>query len=60
VTYELSLEVKGNRLRASIDGKDLFEVEDGNRPLIGGAVAFVCEEGRMESDVIRVQPVDSG
>jgi hypothetical protein len=60
VTYELSLEVKGNRLRASIDGKDLFEVEDGNRPLVGGAVAFVCEEGRMESDVIRVQPVDSG
>jgi ADP-ribosylglycohydrolase len=58
VTYELGLEVRGNRLRASIDGKDLFEVEDDDRPLAGGAVAFVCEEGRMESDVIRVQPVD--
>jgi ADP-ribosylglycohydrolase len=58
MTYELSLEVRGIRLRASIDGKDLFEVEDNDRPLAGGAVAFVCEEGRMESDLVRVRPVD--
>ena len=60
VTYELGLEVRSNRLLASIDGEDIFEVEDEDRPLVGGAVAFVCEEGRMESDVIRVQPVDRG
>jgi ADP-ribosylglycohydrolase len=58
VTYELGLEVRDNRLLASIDGEDIFEVEDDDRPLMSGAVAFVCEEGRMESDVIRVQPVD--
>jgi ADP-ribosylglycohydrolase len=58
VTYELTLEVRDNRLRASIDGKDLFEVADNDRSLASGAVAFVCEEGRMESDVIRVQPVE--
>ena len=57
VTYELALEVRDNRLRASIDGKDLFDVADNNRALASGAVAFVCEEGRMESEVIRVQPV---
>jgi ADP-ribosylglycohydrolase len=58
VTYELALEVRDNRLRASIDGKNLFDVADNDRALASGAVAFVCEEGRMESDVIRVQPVD--
>jgi ADP-ribosylglycohydrolase len=57
VTYELALEVRDNRLRASIDGKDLFDVGNNNRALASGAVAFVCEEGRMESEVIRVQPV---
>ena len=58
VTYDLALEVRDNRLRASIDGKELFEVADNDRTLASGAVAFVCEEGRMESDVIRVQPVE--
>jgi hypothetical protein len=60
VTYDLGLEVRDNRLLASIDGEEIFEVEDEDRPLVSGAVAFVCEEGRMESDVIRVQPVDRG
>ena len=58
VTYDLVLEVRDNRLRASIDGKDLLEVADNDQTLASGAVAFVCEEGRMESDVIRVQPVE--
>jgi ADP-ribosylglycohydrolase len=58
VTYDLALEVRDNRLRASIDGKDLFKVADNDRTLASGAVAFVCEEGRMESDVIWVQPVE--
>ena len=57
-TYELGLEVTNNRLRATIDGEDLFEVQDEDWPLMSGALAFVCEEGRMESEVIRVQPVD--
>ena len=35
----------------------LFEVEDADRPLMGGAVALVCEEGRTHTTVVRVQPV---
>lgn len=57
VTYELRLKVRGNRLRASIDGEEIFDVEDDDRPLTGGAVALVCEEGRMESEVVRVRPL---
>ena len=58
VTYELRLEVQGNRLRASIDGEEIFDVEDDDQPLTGGAVALVCEEGRMESEVVRVRPLE--
>ncbi len=57
VTYELRLKVQGNRLRASIDGEEIFDVEDHDRPLTGGAVALVCEEGRTESEVVRVRPL---
>jgi hypothetical protein len=57
VTYGLSLRVKGNRLLASVDGEVLFDVEDDEPLLNGGAVALICEEGYMASDGVRVQPV---
>ena len=57
LTYDLSLEVRGGRLRAGIDGEEIFDVEDGDRPLTGGAVALLCEEGRAESEVVRVRPL---
>ncbi len=57
VTYEMRLEVEGNRLRASLDGERIFDVEDADRPLANGAVALICKEGRMESEVVRVRPL---
>ena len=58
VTYQLSLEVRGDRLRASIDGEEIFDVRDDDRPLLDGGVALVCEEGRAESEVVRVRPLE--
>jgi hypothetical protein len=58
VTYELSLEVRGDRLKASIDGEEIFDVRDDDRPLLDGGVALVCEEGRAESEVVRVRPLE--
>jgi hypothetical protein len=55
-THDLALEVLGSRLRAWIDGEQLFEVEDTDRPLTGGAVALICEEGRTASQAVKVQP----
>ncbi len=57
VPYRLEVEARGTRLRASIDDKLLFEVEDTDRPLTGGAVALLCTEGRLDCDEVRVQPV---
>ncbi len=55
-TYEMSLRMVGNMLEASINGQVLLRVEDTDRPLTGGGVAFVCEEGCISSDALTVRP----
>jgi hypothetical protein len=55
-TYQLSLEVVGSRLRAWVDGQLFFEVEDEARPLVGGAVALLCHEGRTATQAVKVEP----
>jgi len=54
--YELSLQVEGRRLRAAIDGRELFDVEDLDRPLIGGGAALICREGCVSSGAVTVRP----
>jgi hypothetical protein len=56
--YELKLQVTGNRLTASVDGKTLFDLEDNDRPLTGGGVALICEEGRLGAEVVTVGPAE--
>lgn len=56
-THTFALRVVGNTIAASLDGQVLFEVEDHNRPLTGGGVAFVCEEGRISSEAVEIRSV---
>jgi hypothetical protein len=44
------------RLRAWIDGYLTFEVQDTDRPLDGGGVALICEEGRTATHAVTVRP----
>jgi ADP-ribosylglycohydrolase len=53
-SYAMALEVKGNRLRAWLEGKLLFDIEDSHRPLISGGIALVVEEGQLMTDAIEV------
>ena len=55
-TYTLELRVAGNRVEAGIDGQPLFRFEDTYRPLTGGGVALVVEEGRMATERVIVGP----
>ena len=55
-THELCLEVVGTHLQAWIDDQQIFEIDDTDRPLTGGAVALVCEQGRTATRTVRVQP----
>ncbi len=57
VVYTITLRVQGQHLEALIDGSVLFAVEDWDRPLTGGGVAFVCEAGRLMSEAMTVQPI---
>jgi hypothetical protein len=50
------VEAAGTRLRAWVDEQLLFEVEETDTPLTGGAVALLCEEGRAAFGEVRVQP----
>jgi len=59
-SYGFRLAASGSHIEASIDGRPLFAVDDTDRPLDGGGVAFVVEEGRIMSDEMRVGPVGGG
>ena len=55
-TYHLQIAVKGNQISAWVNGTQLFLFEDVNRPLTGGGIALICEEGRIGTDEVSVSP----
>ncbi|NCF65186.1 MAG: ADP-ribosylglycohydrolase family protein [Chloroflexi bacterium] len=55
-SYDLRLQVTGTRLQGWVDGRQLFDLHDEDRPLEGGAVALICEEGRMAAEQVTVKP----
>jgi hypothetical protein len=55
--YTLRLEVKGDRLAAAIDGQALLTAVDRDNPLLNGAIALVCEEGRTATQVVTVRAI---
>jgi hypothetical protein len=55
----LSLEVKDQTLRAWVDGKLLFDVEDPGQAFEGGGVALVIEEGHLMAAEVTVSPLAS-
>ena len=55
-THTLALEVRGTRLRGWANDRLLFDLDDGDRTLAGGAIALICTEGRMATDAVEVRP----
>lgn len=56
-THEFCLQVAGTHIIGLIDGKRVLAAQDRERPLSGGAVALVCETGRIATDAVRVEPL---
>jgi len=54
-TYHLQLTVEGRHLRASVDGRVIFDLEDTDRSLEEGAIALVCDEGRVGCEDVEVR-----
>jgi len=57
-THELALEVVGGQIKAWVDSRQMFDVTDNERPLAGGAVALVVEEGSFSADSVTICPAD--
>lgn len=57
--YALSLQVQSTHLQAWIGQQLLFDVQDNHSPLASGAIALLCEEGRVSTDAVTVQPVQA-
>jgi len=56
-SYELALEAKGDRLRASIGGVQVFDVRDPERSFEGGGVGLIVEVGRLHAGPVTIRPV---
>jgi ADP-ribosylglycohydrolase len=52
--YAMALEVQGNHLRAWLEGKLIFNLEDSQQPLTSGGIALVVEEGQLLTNAIEV------
>jgi hypothetical protein len=56
-TYRLRMQVSGNRICAWIDNELQFDVVDEDRPLSGGGVAYVVDQGHIGSQALTVKPI---
>jgi len=56
--YDLALTVNGHHLIASLNNQTVFNINDRVQPLLSGAIALICEEGRVGCEQIAVQPVE--
>jgi ADP-ribosylglycohydrolase len=53
--YRLSITVRGNRIRAEVDGHEIFDVVDEDCP-DGGGIALTITEGRSITQRVSVHP----
>ncbi|WP_433205580.1 ADP-ribosylglycohydrolase family protein [Dactylosporangium sp. CS-047395] len=53
-TYQLTLTVAGDRIRAGVDGTTLFDLTDGSLP--AGGVALLVIEGRTATQKVEIAP----
>jgi len=55
--FDLRLSVQGQTIAGYVDGREVVRATDNERPLAGGGIALVIEEGRMSTEKVRVGPV---
>ena len=55
-SYDLKLEVRGNRLKGWVGEECLFDITDSSDVLASGAAALLCREGRTACSSVSVGP----
>lgn len=56
--YDLMLQISNGSIQGWIDQRLLFDVHDQDQLLDSGGVALVCEEGRLATHAVTIQPVE--
>jgi hypothetical protein len=56
--YHLQITVQGSQILGSVNSTLIFTAEDLERPLWGGGIALICEEGHMGTEEVFVAPAD--
>jgi len=56
-SYTLKMQVSGNRIKAWVNGQLQFDVVDEDKPLLGGGVAYVVDQGHISSQAMTVKPI---
>ena len=56
-SYTLKMQVSGNRIKAWVDDQLQFDVVDEDKPLLGGGVAYVVDQGHISSQAMTVKPI---
>ena len=55
-TYELTLQVQGNQLTASVNGVVILKADDPEAAYTGGGIGLIAEVGRIGCDHVEVHP----
>ena len=55
-TYQMSLQAKGNHLQGWVNGELLLDITDTTNPLLDGAAALICTEGRTATQSVTIEP----
>ncbi len=55
--YAMRVRVQGDRLQAWVDDVLVLEADDADPSLEGGAIALVCDVGRIDIDGVAVHPI---
>jgi hypothetical protein len=56
-SYRLKIQVSGNRIKGWVNQQLQFDVRDEKRPLLGGGVAYVVDQGHLSSQAMSVKPI---
>jgi len=54
--YSVRIEVIGARIRAWVDGAEVFDVTDKHSTLAAGGIGLVCGEGMLMTDAVSIAP----
>lgn len=55
-TYSVRIDAVGARIRACVDGAEIFDVTDAHAPLAAGGMGLVCGEGMLMTDSVTIVP----